>query len=195
MHLGEPRGDAENHALLLVARHVASRAGANVAESMPLIHAKLAHANLDIHAKVVFGVHVAPREVLAEHKLVNLFASFNFGDETTTRLGKLAEEALVPDCLVSVAAARALTGADADKDANLPAGPLVDHGLVESLGGGVKGADTVVVKAGLANRDGLEGEADGARGTASLPNFAVEIGRRFAARVVGSKDDGSGVAG
>ncbi len=88
--------------------------------------------------------------------------------------------------LVGVTAFGPFTRPNADKYANLAAGPLVDDSLVQGLGRGVKVADTVVMEPGLANLYRLKRQADSARRTTRLPYLAVELGGWFFSRIVGS---------
>jgi len=113
---------------------------------VPLVHAKLAHANLDVEAVVVFGVDSPSRQVLAHHVFVDNLAALNLGDQSPPRLGKLSEEPLVPHLLVGVARLGPLAGADTDKATDLSAGPFVYHGFVERLGRRIERAHPVVVK-------------------------------------------------
>jgi hypothetical protein len=94
--------------------------------------------------------------VLFNHVLVDGFAALNLGDKSASRLGKFSQEAFVPHLLIRVATSGALSGTYAHKDTDFPSGPFADDGLVQCLGGGVKGSDAVIVVYGLADPNGLE---------------------------------------
>ena len=111
--------------------------GADVDQTVPLIHAELADADLDIKAIVIFRVDAALRQVLPAHVDVGLLASFDLRDEPASRLGEVAHrarhEAFPPQMLLHVGPRRSLSRSDADEGANVSAGPFVDRRLIEYL--------------------------------------------------------------
>jgi hypothetical protein len=111
---------------------VASGIGADVGQPVPLVHAKLTHANLDIQPVVVVLVHSPFGQVGAKHLLMNILATLDLGDQSSSRLGKCAEtipkEVFPPLMLPIVRARRTLAGAYADKP-----GPLVDSRFIQDL--------------------------------------------------------------
>jgi hypothetical protein len=117
--------------------------------------------------------------MLPQHVFVNLFTTFNLGNEAPSCLCKLTEEPLIPNVLIGVARSWPSPGTDTDKGANLATGPLIHHGFIQSVWSWIESSSTIVVEDGLSNARGLERKADGTRRTPSLPDLAIEFGRRL----------------
>lgn len=173
---------------------VPSRVGADVDQSVPLVHAEFAHAHFHVQPVVVVLAHVALCEMVAQHFHVDILAPLDLVDQPSTSFGKgaqgVAEEILPPLVLSIVGARRATTGADTDEDANLATRPLVHGGLVQDLRGGVISAGALIDEDVLADLNRFEGESGGCGGATSLPDRAVEFGRRFSPGVIGPQEYG-----
>ena len=107
---------------------------ADFGEGVPLVHAKLAHANVDVEAVVVLWVDLTFRKVIF-HLLVSLFTAFDLRDELAPCLGEVTnaarDEALPPQMFLAFCAIRALARAYADEDADIAAGPFVAGSFIE----------------------------------------------------------------
>lgn len=56
---GQAAGYVLEHALLIVAGHIAAGTGTDIPETIPFIHAEFTHADFYIQAKVAFWTDVA----------------------------------------------------------------------------------------------------------------------------------------
>jgi len=192
--LGELDTGAEDHLLHLWSGQVATGVGADVGQTVPFVHAKLSHADLDVQAVVVVFADVALGQVLAQHVVVNTFASFDLSDQTSSGFGKdtqcVAKEVLPPFVLPVVGAGGPLACSHADEDTDFPSGPFVHGGFFQHLRRRVVRAGSLIDEKALSDLDGFKSETGGRGSPTGLPNGAVKFGGRFFSRVVGTEEDG-----
>lgn len=188
MNLAQLGRDAMNNLLLCILGHIPSCPRADVSETVPLVHAKLADSHLDIQAIVVVDANVAPAKMFPEHVLVDLLTALNLGNQLPSRLGVISHEPLIPLVLVRIIAPWSSPCSDTDKHSNLSPWPLVDNRLVQSLGSRVEGAGALVMEDSLAYLDWFEGQSNSTGCATSFPDLAVELGRWFASRIIRTEE-------
>lgn len=134
--------------------------GADVGQSMPLIHAEFSNADLNIQSIVVIRQHSPLRQVIAQHILMRVFTAFNLCQQSPLRLGKIAHrpssEALPPLLFLRIRTERSFSRADADEDADLAPWPFVDRRFIEKLWRRIELAIAFINKDGLSDLDGFE---------------------------------------
>jgi len=187
VNLGQLRRCALHHPVFLISGEVVLSVGANVGQPVPLVHAKLPHADFDVEPVVVLWIDAPARQVLFLHLFVDLFAPLDLRNQLAPSLSKFAQEAFIPQRRVRVTAPWSLARAEADEDANFTARPLIYHSLVQSNHGGIEVPCTVIVKHGLANLDWLKRKTDSACCSASLPDLAVKFRSRLTSRIIGAQ--------
>ena len=152
---------AEDHLLHLWSGQIATGVGADVCQTVPFVHAKLSHTDLDVQTVVVVFADVSLRQVVAQHVVVNTFASFDFGDQTSSRFSKdtqcIAKEVLPPLVLPVVGSRGPLACSHADEDTDFSSGPFVHGGFFQYLRRGVVGARSLIDEKALSDLDGFEG--------------------------------------
>lgn len=134
--LGQLRGTFRSHGLHLRLRQISPCAGADVGQTIPLVHPKLSHAHLHVQPVVVFLLDVALGQVLLEHLLVDLFTPLDLRNQPPPCLREaaqgIAKEILPPFMLSMARPRRSLSGPNTDKDPDLPARPFVNGRFIES---------------------------------------------------------------
>jgi hypothetical protein len=79
------------HALDVVLAQVHARTCADIAQTIPLIHAELADANFDIQPVIVLRVDLAGAEMLMRHVLVCRFATLDLGNQASSCFRKVTD--------------------------------------------------------------------------------------------------------
>ena len=188
--LGEFDARIENRLFHVWFDQVAPGIRADISEPVPFVHPELSHADLDVHAVVIVLVHIALRQMISEHILVDFLAALYFGNQPSSCFGECAqripEEVLPPLMLPIIRARWPSPCTDTHKNANISARPFVYRCFLEDLGCGIVRARPFIDEDMLTDLDRLEGKTSSRRGPSGLPNGAIELGWRFFAGVVRS---------
>ena len=147
-HLGHLTGAVIEHDFYAGGVEIGQRAVADLGQPIPFIHAKFAHANFDIQAKVVVRVDLPFGQVDGQHFLMCLLAAFDLGDEFPFGFGKGAQtpsKAFPPFGLFVWRAARAFARAYAEEKTDGLARPLIEDSFVQDLRGRIVGGSFVGV--------------------------------------------------
>jgi hypothetical protein len=135
--LGELDARIQNHLLHLGLGQIAPCVGADIRQAIPLVHAELAHSNLDVETVVVVQGDIAPGEIVLQHVLVNVFTALDLRDEASSCLGecaqRIAEEILPPLVRAVVGTRRPTASPNTNKHANFSTGPLINNGFIKNL--------------------------------------------------------------
>lgn len=169
--------------------------GADLGKAIPLVHAKLAHAHVDIESIIILWVDLSLSQVIF-HRLVNLFAVFDLADQSPPRLGEISNatrhESFPPKMRLLIRSLGSLSSANTDKYAHFAAWPLVAYSFIEHHGRRVVLSNTLVQENRLTDLDRLEGKCRGACRTASLPDGSIWFDGRLFSGVVGAQEDLTG---
>jgi hypothetical protein len=90
LNLGKSYTGFQNHFLDFGFGEVLSCIGADIGQSIPFVHAKLANADFHIQAEVIVLANVPFGQTVSEHLVVDILASFNLADQSAPRFGECA---------------------------------------------------------------------------------------------------------
>lgn len=170
-----------------------SRIGRHGRQMLPLVHCEFSQTNGDVQPAVVLNRDSTFGQLGLEHLLVCILTTFNFGNESTSCLGKrshtTSNKVFPPFVLLSVGTLGSFSGANADEDAHFSAWPFVYRRLFQQLWRGIVFPSALVDEDRLADLNWLEGKPNGGGCTAGLPDFAIELRRGLFSTVITSKED------
>jgi hypothetical protein len=163
--LGKLHTGVEDHFLDLRFSQILSGIGADIGQAIPLVHTKLAHANLHVEPVVVVLGDATLGKCITQHFLMDSFAALDLRDKSSSCLGERAcrgtKEILPPFMLSVVGARRPSTSSNSDEHADFATRPLTGNRFLENLWCRVVGSRSFIDKHMLANLNRLESKSRG----------------------------------
>jgi hypothetical protein len=136
------------HVLHVRLREVPSRVGADVGQPVPLVHTEFSNANFNVQPVVVLYVYSAVGQSLVKHFPMGFFTTLNFGDQSSSCLGEVADAArhksFPPEVLLVARSRRSPSSANANKDSYFATRPFVADGFFQRERGRVVLASPLV---------------------------------------------------
>jgi hypothetical protein len=105
LDLGKADARIEDLLLDLRSGEVSSGVGADICQSVPLVHAEFSNAHLDVETAVDVLTDVPLSKNVSQHLLVNILATLDLRDKSSPRLGKCTQRVakeILPPFMLSV---------------------------------------------------------------------------------------------